>query len=541
MDNSAGPSSNSSLLPSTSPSPSTTSYPAHLEDLHVTIPCKSSSDALIASLSVALGDDLSSKVLDAFLDLFQNPTFCSADVTFRNAQDVSKHISEQRKRIAQKRSLPVPKSLTDGKLSPYGNATRNIYGGVPQLIIDMVAQQLASEMKPMEEQVDWDTVVCGGTSDSRCPREQDLLNMTVVHRTWTAAANRALRPQVRIIGSSNLRSFLRSPRMGPWLREFYFIESLESENTREMVRLLEYFIRNAPNLRQLAIRTWWRIGVYDQYTLDGVVRQFEHLRELESLWLFTTRGHFACLPVLTGVLPHLRSLKRLHLRNWMTGAPEEDPVREAIQNIVNTTTSSARLTTLAFTDGGMNETALILLPWLLRDCPLTNLELHTKDICRLQNGDLSPVFQSLRPYLAQIRTLRLHHSSLNDDKECRNEFLRMCTNVKTLSIIASMHHELNEFPASIEYLHVHFMTIWPVSTRKLMEVLESQENLTKLRTIRLTKDPIDGLLEAEIFGEDEQGELEEWNIDEMTQLCEGRRIELTHDFGFVSFGSLTGL
>ncbi|KAL5529727.1 hypothetical protein ACEPAG_5712 [Sanghuangporus baumii] len=528
----------SSSASAASSSSSSQSYPAHLESLHVTIPCKSSSDALLTSLTVALSDDLSSNVLDAFLNIFQDPAFCSKDVTFKNAQDISKHVSEQRKRVAQKRSLAVPEFLSHGRSSLYGSETRNLYGGVPHLIIDMVAQQLASEMMPMADQVDWDTIVCN-TADTRCPREQDLLNMALVHRTWTPAATRALRPRVKLTGSRNLQAFLRSPRMGPWLREFYFVESLEAENSREMVRLLEYFIRNTPNLRKLAIRTWWRLGIQEPYALDSVVSELAHLRKLESLWLFTNRGHIACLPTLASVLPHLRSLKKLHLRNWMTGTQEDGTVKETLRKLISTTSSSARLTTLAFVDGGANDTTLIFLPWLLRDCPLTNLELHTKDICRLQNGDASPVFQSLRPYLSQLSTLRLHYSSLNDDKECRTEFLQSCTNLRTLSIIIGLHHELNEFPASIEYLHVHFSTIWPISGQRLFEALEPQESHTKLRTIHLTKDPIDVLLETELFGEEDQEELEAWNIDDVMQLCDQRRIELTHEFGFVSFDDLT--
>ncbi|EJD02443.1 uncharacterized protein FOMMEDRAFT_157656 [Fomitiporia mediterranea MF3/22] len=539
MDDSQG----SSAPPNDSPPPSPTTPSTHesiarLENLHVTVPCKSASDALLAAFSVDLSRDLNSNVLDAILTLVRDEKFNARDVTFGTAQDVAKHISEQRKRIAQKRALTSPHSLPSG--SNQNDARMD--GGIPPLIIDFVAQQLAREMIPLAEQVDWDTNMYN-VADAKCPREQDLLNMALVHRTWTQPVSRVLRTRAKLFGAKTLQSFLRSPRMGSWLREVYFVESLDNENAREMVRLLKHLLRNAPNLRKLAIRTWWRLDVRDMYDFHQVILELEHMQHLESLWLFPNRGHVACLPTLCSVLPNLRSLKALYIRNWMGGPSEDEMGNTAeLHNVLQSTSACSNLQTFTFVDGGLNDTTAHFVPWLLRDSSITNLEIHTKDICRLQDGNLSPLFRALKPFLSKLKALRMHYSSLNEDKQCRTEFLTGCTNLKTLSITVGLHHALNPLPNSVENLHVHFSTIWPVNGKQLHDVLyEQQESLKSLKKIMLTKDPSDMLAGFQAAEDDEMRMENAWHIDDVKGYCEKTGIELTYEYKFVSFEELTGM
>ena len=63
--------------------------------------------------------------------------------------------------------------------------------------------------------------------------------------------------------------------------------------------------------------------------------------------------------------------------------------------------------------------------------------------------------------------------------------------------------------------------------------------MTKLRTIRLTKDPINAQVEVGML-DDEQERLEAaWHIDDLRQLCDEKNIELTNTYSFVSFDELS--
>ncbi|EJD02438.1 uncharacterized protein FOMMEDRAFT_29454 [Fomitiporia mediterranea MF3/22] len=520
-------------------------YSANLDSLHVSVPCKSASDALLASLSVELRQDLTSNVLDAFLEVLRDPSFDAREVTFQTAHDISRHISEQRKCIAQKRSsagsrLPV-RSGSSSNLS----LMKNVYGGVPPLIIDLVAQQIASEMIPFAEDVDWDTNMCN-VVDSKCPREVDLLNMALVHRTWTGPVSRVLRTRAKLYGAKTIESFLRSPRMGTWLRELYFIEALEYENAGEMVRLLSHLLRNVPNLKKLAIRTWCRLDPADMYDFNDFAKEIANMQQLEALWLFPNRGHMASSPTIYEIIPHLKSLKSLHIRNWLGGGEEGQPLPAEIGQFLTNGSSGATLTTLSFVDGGVNEATTAFIPWLLRDSPLENLEVHTKDIYRLESGAHSPLFRGLQPFLSQIKTLRMHYSTFNEDKEIRTQFVMSCKNLKTLSLVIGTHHELNVFPESIEHLHVHYSTIWPMSGKKLHDCLQEQRaSLKNLKTLKLTKDPIDGLTLIDLVGNNNDivgvdGERVEnaWHIDDLRTLCGEWNMELTNEQKFVTLDEL---
>lgn len=109
------------------------------------------------------------------------------------------------------------------------------------------------------------------------PRQmKDIVNLSLVHRTWTGLAQRALRRRAVLVGPG-LALFLRSPLCGPWvtrlgilgvdnpLRRGYGIEWAS----------LEALVARTPHLTQLQIEN-------DDYSADSS-SFFRSLRAMHSL------------------------------------------------------------------------------------------------------------------------------------------------------------------------------------------------------------------------------------------------------------------
>lgn len=543
--------------PSREPKLSEQDRQQHLADLGrlaVRIPCETPSDALLASLSVA--KDMDSLTMGAILSLLRNPSFNSKDVTFSSFEDLSQYISTQRQRLAHSRSLQVSHS----QASPHGSGGNGV---VPELILELVAKQLARERTPMVDRIDWDVNVFSSTSQ-RCPRTIDLRNMALVHRTWTLPAQAVLRTRADIVGTKNLRAFFRSLYAGPWLKDVYFATLLDGENPDEMIELLKCLLQKCPNLRTLCLYTSFRLHHYfDPYSFGLVIAQLKHMQSLESLWLVQDRGHVSCLPILCSVLPNLRNLKHLYIKNWMgkwVGTMNTDSRveidREALECQLTTTAGGLELTSLSFVDGrpGDLEMTAPFIPWLFRkpesklaarnasstsQCTLRHLEIHTKDLHTEIPSMMTPLHKSLRPLLPNVATLRLHCSAIY--LQGTLDFVNACRSLKTLSLVVGLSTDFSQFllPETIEHIHVHFCTIWPVNGLFIKERLEDLNMLPNLKTLKLTKDPLDILQDAALVPNEVERMAAAWHIDELAAVCRARSIQLTNAYEFISFAQLS--
>lgn len=187
-------------------------------------------DALLADFL----DDLTRKQYTQFvLESLIDPRLSLANLSFKRAEDIDPYISNHRREIATRHSFLMTTPIA-----------------VPIIVVEGVADRFAEDIDYFLNSVDGPN----GRDDQESAGRyvNALVNMSLVHRSWTHAAHSALR--LRFL---TLRSHLRSPLCGPWVRCFdYRQTSLEShENTgREPLALFSH----TPRLQVLAVK--WAKG-----------------------------------------------------------------------------------------------------------------------------------------------------------------------------------------------------------------------------------------------------------------------------------------
>lgn len=526
-------------------------YLAHLATLgDVQVPCKTASDAVLASFCV--DKDLSPELVDDILTLLHTHSFDSREVTFRHAQELHSHIAEERRKIADHRSQ-MGSAVLGQELDTLPLSVR-----IPPVVLDLVAQEIMGNMPHSARQSEWDNNVFFGVSHERhSPEEADLLAMAQTHRSWTDPATRMLRTRVHIVGGSELKKFVKSPRMGPWIKELYFQSSAnpvaKQEDAIATLKYLGKVLQQTPNIEHLAVQSGFLITLAGDDIKDcfqNLMKAIRGMRKLKSLSLSAKQGTVAALPDLCEALSQSPRLEKLDLSNWLQGAGEGLELDGRMARLIAETPSPSRITTLSLAHTGKDDMIQGLVSWLLNSDPsksaLRHLEIHSADFLDgtgfNREADIPdspwPLQRALVPFMPLVETIRVHCSPQAIGRTA--EVISMAKDLKRLSIVGAtgFTHFVSiagAIPAKTKLLHLHF-SIYPTKALHLQQSLADKDFMPDLRIVRLTKDPLrfyDHLM-AEI---DTDG----WEIDDVKKLCAQRGVALSNDHMFLSFDELCDL
>lgn len=120
----------------------------------------------------------------------------------------------------------------------------------------------------------------------------ELKTMSLVHRSWTDAAQRYLRRHIFTSNPTGLRAVLQSTTIGPWVREMSFFCDTDYDypktNADETPRLLAGVLQRCPNLTCLNLRDY-KTGLSIEVSHD-ILGQLAGLVYLEHLLLRPSSG-----------------------------------------------------------------------------------------------------------------------------------------------------------------------------------------------------------------------------------------------------------
>ncbi|KAH8112050.1 hypothetical protein DFH11DRAFT_535556 [Phellopilus nigrolimitatus] len=234
-------------------------------------------------------------------------------LSFTQVDDLLQGISDSRRDVAAERTKAA------------GDSVAGVNFTVPPVVIDLVVETIVDERIPLN--------VAAGRNWSEAFRENgpDLRSMSLVHRSWTACAQRGLRRRA-VIPAKRLGQFLVSPLCGPWITEMILFWEVEDDvgTTKDQEWLLETLLERTPNIRSLCFHTsasWPTPFCEPNFEVARPVWLFsEYLSKLENLWL---KHHAAgskdgetsldvCpdMDSLCEDLPKMRSLKFLSIKSW---------------------------------------------------------------------------------------------------------------------------------------------------------------------------------------------------------------------------------
>ena len=271
---------------------------AHLSQHSSTITFSTTSDALFACL-LSKYDGLAWALVDDILELFQNIKFNAKEVTFRRMEDYCERVSQERRVLAQARSA-------------HSTHTYGRHGSVmdmPSLVLDLTAAQLFEDWDPHVDHPD----------NTPIDEETTLLNMSLVHRSWTPVAQGWLRRRLIVGKMSKLGKLLESPHLGPWVSELQCSDEKSNHlfknepSSREMTRFLCGIIQKCPNLKKFYLRSTNKLDT-TEYSFFNCLSS---LTMLEDLRLHCSDFHgvyaYEASEAFWGSLKSLTSLKSLSL------------------------------------------------------------------------------------------------------------------------------------------------------------------------------------------------------------------------------------
>ncbi|KAH8104972.1 hypothetical protein DFH11DRAFT_1645426 [Phellopilus nigrolimitatus] len=146
--------------------------------------------------------------------------------------------------------------------------------------------------------------------------------MSLVHRSWTRPAQRAIRRAFRVYANPGLSLLLRNPLVGPWTRHIcveWFNPRFPQDADRTFY-LLTVLPHVAPNVESLSLLLPFEPGPRCQYVLD-VIKSLSRFRYLKRLSLGNNTEVSLPLDDLCEVLSRLPLLNFLSLRRWQPTLP----------------------------------------------------------------------------------------------------------------------------------------------------------------------------------------------------------------------------
>ncbi|EJD05172.1 uncharacterized protein FOMMEDRAFT_154378 [Fomitiporia mediterranea MF3/22] len=266
------------------------------------------SDAKLAGLLIEnnFPVTLFEKVFNAVVD----PDFKSEDITFKDIWDIFEYVSARRSKDGMERDTAVA-PLEDDHNDEYSKQREmRMAGGVPRDILNLVVDQLVDGRLPLGIAAMDPRPTNAFTSNS-----PDLQNMSLVHRSWTSAAQRGLRRRA-VIPSQHIADFLLSSLCGPWITEMIIYWPFNKSNNGDIVGTmkdniwaLESLLERTPNIRSLVFTT----------SLVWNTENTGNVGHLSS----DSRCIDTCLEIITDLLPNLENLWLKHHRPLTIEIPNE--------------------------------------------------------------------------------------------------------------------------------------------------------------------------------------------------------------------------
>ncbi|KAH8109559.1 hypothetical protein DFH11DRAFT_1747025 [Phellopilus nigrolimitatus] len=397
------------------------------------VPFGTATDALLAKLFLTLKStyDVSRITLDTIIDTLLDPSFDATQISFRSSFDVDLYMSEQRQR-----QMDLICTSTKSAGTPR----------VPLIALDEIVDMFRDDIGPLQL-VDTPSgmISVGGQS------HQALKSMSLVHRSWTAIAQRVLRRRAIVTSVGQADAFLCSPYCSPCLRELV-IDIGGGDHKLQMWMLCAEIIRRVPNLQKLYVKVKGRSPTRTGFAT--CLARIGELKDLRCLWMmgFDSPNDDSCLEVIR-MLPRLERLEDLYLDSslWLQ--------REAFPSSAFELPLSGCLKTMSIPyDTRSNNEQLS--SWLLRP----------KEKRSIQNlvinfPDAQVVYAStiVDQYLPFVTTLVVTYDNCYGIGPPRvppllNMF-RMATGLRRFSVnmpkVDGMISTLS-LPTSVEQLHIHF-------------------------------------------------------------------------------------
>lgn len=255
---------------------------------------------------------------------FADPDFRASDVTIRTMADLDGLISEQARERSARRSGAHQNS-------PFRTA------GMPNIVLDCVLECIASMMTSIYREMGPLLQLNNAPEMRPNPAVRALLStMSLVHRSWTGAAQNVLRRRVYMRTEDQLLSFARGPHCGPWVREFGYLHIYEGTKIRLGQRGVEptsgdgsrkrhlttdlicSILQRTPNLQSFGC-VFEPMYRRSKWVISDILQQIGRTASLRTLYIHTTSStQTRCytLEELCRAVSHLHRLTFLSIRGW---------------------------------------------------------------------------------------------------------------------------------------------------------------------------------------------------------------------------------
>ena len=458
-------------------------------DLNTESPIYTHSDALfVAFVKKHRPKSISFDAIVDLIALLRMHDFDSSQVTFDNVTDMVMYTAE------------------NSRISALQRACKKTYVHlpVPQLIVDLVADHLAQESA---------SIFAEKFRFRYCPSRAALLNMALVHRTWTNAAQRVLRQRITFNDSFDS---LEGPAIGPWVREMLYMP----ENYPQTHPSFLVASRACPNVRDLCI-AFPRLS--HTGPMNEIIKQLPSFCNLTRLGLRNYNCDFDTIDLYKGfkdcvreleisflrILQKLPALKTLALWNW--NSVLSDPSLFSQIEFGETDPSSLALTSLSWKGGrGMND---IMLPYILcLSKRLTTLELD--DYAFFECIESPAASQVVYDKLSEISCFRFHVNFERNKTGCFDLFTKY-VKLQQLTIViwGSLGAPVRTIASTLEHLWIHYSYCHNINAQGIC-IVETIKRLSNLKTLTIT--PYDGYVTK----------LKQFEFKEVQTYCSEKSIEL---------------
>lgn len=219
---------------------------------------------MLASLLLAL--EIPRSTMDFILSIIHNKGFDTSEVTLKSITDI--YTVSETTRISNLQAIAVNRELASHE-PPFRTRPRNCTSSTVNLPSNVMENVM--DFFHAERDVSLDYV-----RHRQCPkvhdllpseRGADLLNMSLVHRTWTFSAQQTLGRIACIevpCTPGALDNFLRSPCFGPWTREIILTVGISESkygDAPHALDLLQRFLLRFQNLRSFTLK----VGPYGRH------------------------------------------------------------------------------------------------------------------------------------------------------------------------------------------------------------------------------------------------------------------------------------
>jgi hypothetical protein len=257
----------------------------------------------VVSRLLESGHTLSTSFMQSTLDLLNDPRFYRPSVTLRNYSDVFAYDASARIEAAANRSR-------------LASSIRNFPPTVLENIVDLVEKNrcIAADLdNPFAVFED------GTTEDIRRTVQETLENMSLVHRSWTWPAQKALGHELRLSSDENdvlqlLRRAISSVHFGPWTKRAFFSyrrkrpsesdyaqrASVIAEFDNELAKLLVEVLKRLLNLKQASLQFPW-FGIESEVQSRLYTRIFDQLTEHKQIHILRLSNPPFCYRTISNV------------------------------------------------------------------------------------------------------------------------------------------------------------------------------------------------------------------------------------------------